>query len=65
VFDRFARSENDDQSDTGLEMAIIKEEVEQMGGSIEVQSEEGKGTSFYLSIPCESDSLEKKSEIIV
>jgi signal transduction histidine kinase len=66
VFDRFARSENDDQSDTGLEMAIIKEEVEQMGGSIELQSEKGKGTSAYVIIPCEMTAMEKKNtEIIV
>ncbi len=66
VFDRFARSENDDQFDTGLEMAIIKEEVEQMGGSIELQSEKGKGTSAYVIIPCEMTAMEKKNtEIIV
>ena len=44
---------------------IVKELVEQMGGTIELQSESGKGTTFYISIPCEMINLEKKSEIII
>ena len=65
VFDRFVRNAQNEHFGSGLDLPIAQELLEQMGGSIEVQSEEGKGTSFYLSIPCESDSLEKKSEIIV
>jgi signal transduction histidine kinase len=43
-------------------MPIIKELVEQMGGTIEIQSEEGKGTTAYVIIPCEMKSMEKRSE---
>lgn len=64
VFDRFVRDENNQREGTGLDMAIIKETVEQMGGSIEVQSEEGKGTAVYVIIPCEMTAMEKKTEII-
>ena len=42
----------------------VKELLEQMGGSIELQSEQGKGTTFYISLPCEMIYMEKKSEII-
>ena len=63
VFDRFARDENDMRNGTGLDMPIIRELVEQMGGNIEIQSEEGKGSTVYLIIPCEMSSLEKKTEI--
>jgi chemotaxis protein histidine kinase CheA len=35
-----------------------------MNGTVEVQSEEGKGTTFYISIPCEMSSFDKKAEII-
>ena len=64
-FDRFVRYENVDRSGTGLDMPIVKELVEQMNGTIEVQSELGKGTSFYISIPCEMASFEKKTEILI
>lgn len=65
VFDRFARDENDQREGTGLDMPIIKELIEQMGGTIELQSEEGKGTVAYVIIPCEMTDMEKKTEIIV
>jgi len=65
VFDRFARDENNQREGTGLDMAIIKELVEQMGGTIEFQSEEGKGSAVYIIIPCEMTAMEKKAEIIV
>ena len=65
VFDRFVRDENNQREGTGLDMAIIKELVEQMGGTIEVQSEEGKGSATYVIIPCEMTAMEKKTEIIV
>jgi PAS domain S-box-containing protein len=40
------------QSKTGLAMAIAKEFIIQQDGKIWVDSEEGKGTSFYFSLPC-------------
>jgi PAS domain S-box-containing protein len=60
LFDRFTRNESTREYDTGLDMPIIKELVEQMGGTIEIQSEEGKGTTAYVIIPCEMRSMEKK-----
>ena len=65
VFDRFTRDENNQRYGTGLDMPIIREMVEQMGGSIEIQSEEGKGSTVYLIIPCEMSSLEKKTETYI
>lgn len=62
LFDRFTRNESTREYDTGLDMPIIKELVEQMGGTIEIQSEEGKGTTAYVIIPCEMKSMEKRSE---
>jgi signal transduction histidine kinase len=65
AFDRFVREEGSDQEGTGLDLPIVKEIVEQMNGSIELQSEQGKGNAFFLSIPCEMVSFDKKSEIMV
>jgi signal transduction histidine kinase len=64
AFDRFSRNKEGERKGTGLDLPIVKELVEQMGGSIEIQSELEKGTVFYVSIPCEMISLEKKSEIV-
>jgi signal transduction histidine kinase len=50
VFDRFFRSENGDGG-TGLGLAIAKRVVELHDGSIHVQSSEGEGATFELSLP--------------
>jgi signal transduction histidine kinase/streptogramin lyase len=39
---------------TGLGLLVCKEYIEKMGGSISFESAEGKGTTFYCSIPQES-----------
>ena len=64
IFDRFSRDSQGHHQGTGLDLPIVKELLEQMGGSIELQSEQGKGTTFYISLPCEMIYMEKKSEII-
>jgi signal transduction histidine kinase len=63
VFDRFVKDDQNKITSTGLDMPIVKELVEQMGGQFEIQSELGKGTTCYLMIPCEMISREKKTEI--
>jgi len=60
IFDRFANESPDGRNGTGLEWPIIKGLIEQMGGSIEIQSEQGKGTAAYVIIPCEMIKMEKK-----
>ena len=62
AFERFVRDESNEHCGTGLDLPIVKELVEQMGGSIEIQSEKGKGTTVYVIIPCEMTAMEKKSE---
>ena len=65
IFDRFTHEEDVERQGTGLDLPIVKELIEQMNGTIEVQSEESKGTSFYISIPCEMASFDKKAEILI
>lgn len=40
-----------DVSGRGLGMAIVAEKVEKIGGSIEIESEQGKGTTFVILLP--------------
>lgn len=64
IFERFARNDLVNRHATGLDMPIIKEIIEQMGGTLEIQSEPNKGNTVYIIIPCEMSSMEKKAEII-
>ncbi len=53
VFDTFSRERSSTVSGiqgTGLGMAITKNIVEMMGGTIDVQSEEGKGSKFTVTL---------------
>ena len=60
IFNRFMGDAKNKRIGTGLELPIVKELVEQMGGTIDVLSEPGKGSTFFMSIPCELTSFEKK-----
>ena len=55
VFDAFTRERTSTISGipgTGLGMTITKNIVDMMGGTIHVESEEGKGSEFTVIIPC-------------
>ena len=54
IFEPFSQEREDarsTQQGIGLGMAIVKGLIEKMGGTIEVKSEEGIGSTFILRIP--------------
>ena len=56
VFDRFYRvdkARSRAQGGTGLGLAISKEVIQSLGGKIWVESREGHGSTFYISLPYE------------
>ena len=67
IFDAFSRERNTTVgkiSGTGLGMAIVKKLVEMMGGTIEVESELGKGSRFIVTLehPLADESYYKQEE---
>lgn len=61
VFERFRQAPNNNSSiygGTGLGLAISKGHVELMGGTIWVESEQGKGSTFYFELPVSIDNIE-------
>jgi CheY-like chemotaxis protein/anti-sigma regulatory factor (Ser/Thr protein kinase) len=54
VFERFRQvkaSDSREKGGTGLGLAICKAIVEQHGGTVGVESEEGRGSSFWMRLP--------------
>ena len=55
LFERFFRARNvENVKGTGLGLSIVKEYLDLMGASISFESEENKGTTFFLDFPWEA-----------
>lgn len=67
IFESFAREDNNRVQKiqgTGLGMAITKYIVDAMGGTIEVQSEQGKGTMFCVTLDLEKAIVQEEDMIL-
>jgi CheY-like chemotaxis protein len=62
IFERFIQADIADKmayQGAGLGLSISKAYVEMLGGKIWVESEEGKGSCFYFTLPYHTDSFEE------
>ena len=57
VFDRFVRRD-DSTGGTGLGLSIVRSLVDLQGGTIDVQSQVGEGTTFRVRLPAEGQGSE-------
>lgn len=60
IFDRFYQVESEmrsNQSGTGIGLALSKEIVEMLNGTIRVESEPGKGSEFEIQLPVTNDAF--------
>jgi PAS domain S-box-containing protein len=62
IFERFVQADIEDKKahqGSGLGLAISKAYAEMLGGKVWVESEEGKGSTFYFTIECKTESESK------
>ena len=59
IYERFAGN----GQGTRLGLPICKELVEQMGGTIDIDSTQGDGTTVWISIPCKASLIVRKKDI--
>ena len=60
IYERFAAGPN---KGNGLGLPICKELTEQMGGTLDINSEEGLGTTVCITIPCQATIIKRKKFI--
>ncbi|WP_322296462.1 sensor histidine kinase [Brevundimonas sp.] len=51
IFELFRRSGRQDRTGEGVGLAFVRNSVRRLGGSIDVESELGKGSTFHLKFP--------------
>ena len=56
IFERFVTNANDG---AGLGLSICYELIKRLNGTINIKSDEGKGTSVWFSIPCQALEIER------
>lgn len=55
IFKMFFRSKNNNKPGSGIGLYIVKEALNKIGGTINVESQYGEGTKFEISIPNRND----------
>jgi signal transduction histidine kinase len=61
IFSPYWQSERAERMGAGLGLPIVKGIVESHGGKIWVESEEGRGTRFYFTLPVDRGEKEERA----
>jgi len=48
------------QTSKGLSLSICKETIDQMGGTLEINSEKGIGTTVWITLPCQATDIKRR-----
>ena len=63
IYDRFTRSKSQKLLGTGLDLPIVQSLVQQMGGTVDMESEIDKGITVWISIPCEAKVIKRRANL--
>ena len=58
IFDRFVTGDGNNMK-AGLGLSICHDLIQRLGGTINIKSERGKGTSVWFSIPCKALEIDR------
>ncbi len=64
IFTNMNMNENTEECGIRLKLQICKKIVEKMGGTMDIESESGKGTTVWIRIPCKATTIKKKNILI-
>jgi signal transduction histidine kinase/ActR/RegA family two-component response regulator len=68
IFDAFYRVKTEQKRGVkgfGLGLSIVKTLVELHGGQVTIESEEGEGTSFHVTLPLSQRAIAKSDEVVI
>ncbi|HEY9124706.1 MAG TPA: HAMP domain-containing sensor histidine kinase [Bacteroidales bacterium] len=65
VFEQFVRNSNCEYGGLGIGLTIARKLIELMEGHIWIDSEQGKGTIVYFTVPVEPENKKKKKDELI